>query len=186
MTTATPEQFVAAYQTNLETLFNLTQTALEGVEKVVKLNLNAAKATLEDSVGTSKALFGVKDPQDLVSFQAAQLQPNAEKAVSYSRHLYDIASATSAEFTRVAEAQLADANKKFVALIDTASKNAPAGSETAVAMVKSAVAAANSAYDSFSKAAKQAVEIAEANVSAATTAAVKSTGHAATRARKAA
>ena len=66
MTTATPEQFVAAYQTNLETLFNLTQTALEGVEKVVKLNLNAAKATLEDSVGTSKALFGVKDPQDLL------------------------------------------------------------------------------------------------------------------------
>jgi phasin family protein len=182
MTTATPEQFVASYQANLETMFNLSQTALEGVEKLVKLNLNAAKATLEESVGTTKALFGVKDPQEFVSFQAAQLQPSAEKAVAYSRHLYDIASATQAEFTRVAEVQLADANKKFAALIDTATKNAPAGSETAVAMVKSAVAAANSAYDSFSKAAKQAVELAEANVTAATSAAVKSTGQ--TRGRK--
>ncbi len=45
-------------------------------------------------------------------------------------------------------------------------------------MMKSAVAAANSAYDSLSKATKQAVEMTEANVTAATNAAVK------TRARK--
>ena len=60
-------------------------------------------------------------------------------------------------------------------MIDTAAKNAPPGSETAVAMMRSAVAAASSAYDSLSKAAKQAVEMTEANVSAATNAAVKST-----------
>ena len=49
-------------------------------------------------------------------------------------------------------------------------------------MLKSAVAAANSAYDSVSKATKQAVEMAEANVAAATSAAVKTAG----RAKKAA
>ncbi len=185
MTTATPEQFAAAYQANLQTFFSLAQTTFDGIEKIVELNLSATKANLEETAGKAKALLGVKDPQEFVSYQAAQLQPSAEKAVAYSRHFYDIASSTQAEFSRVVEAQLADANKKFVALIDTASKNAPAGSETAVAMVKSAVAAANSAYDSFSKAAKQAVQMAEANVSAATTAAVKSTGQAA-RARKAA
>ena len=38
---------------------------------------------------------------------------------------------------------------------------------------KSAIAAANSAYDSVSKAAKQVAEIAEANVAAATNATVK-------------
>ena len=46
--------------------------------------------------------------------------------------MYDIATSTQAEFTKVAEAQLSDANAKFVAMIDTAAKNAPAGSETAV------------------------------------------------------
>lgn len=179
MTTATPEQFAAAYQTSLETFFALAQTTFEGVEKMVELNLNAARASLEETVGKTKSLMSVKDPQEFLSFGASQFQPNAEKAVAYSRHLYDIASSTQAEFSRVAEAQIAEANKKLVAFIDTASKNAPAGSETAVAMVKSAVAAANSAYDTMTKAAKQAVEIAEANVAAATNAAVKTAGQAA-------
>ncbi|HMW21886.1 MAG TPA: tetratricopeptide repeat protein, partial [Burkholderiaceae bacterium] len=44
----------------------------------------------------------------------------------------------------------------------------PAGTENAVALVKSAVAAANNAYESVSKAAKQASEVAEANLQAIT------------------
>jgi hypothetical protein len=48
-------------------------------------------------------------------------------------------------------------------LVDGASKNAPAGSETAVAVMKSAVAAANNAFESVQKAVKQATDMAEAN-----------------------
>lgn len=168
-----PEQFTAAYQANLETLFALSQTAFSGVEKIVALNLNVAKANLQESADKARAVMSVKDPQELLAWNAQQLQPAAEKAVAYSRLMYDIATSTQAEFTKVAEAQLSDANTKFAALIEGAAKNAPAGSETAVAMMKSAVAAANSAYDSLSKASKQAVEMAEANVTAATNAAVK-------------
>ena len=46
-------------------------------------------------------------------------------------------------------------------------KNAPAGSEGIVTLVKSAMTAANSAYDQVNKATKQAVEVAEANIAAA-------------------
>jgi len=180
----TPEQFTAAYQQNLETLFALSQTAFSGIEKMVALNLNVAKANLADSVNKTREVLAVKDPQELLAWNASQLQPAAEKAVAYSRLMYDIATSTQAEFTKVAESQLADANAKFVALIDTAAKNAPAGSETAVAMMKSAVAAANSAYDSLSKATKQAVEIAEANVTAAPNAAVKTASQASVAPRK--
>ena len=168
-----PEQFTAAYQANLETLFALSQTAFSSVEKIVALNFNVAKASLQESQDNARAAMAVKDPQELLSWNAQQLQPAAEKAVAYSRLMYDIATSTQAEFTKVAESKLADANSKFVSMIDTAAKNAPPGSETAVAMMKSAVAAANSAYDSLSKATKQAVEMAEANVTAATNAAVK-------------
>ena len=177
------EQFTAAYQQNLETLFALSQTAFAGVEKLVALNLNVAKSNLHDTAAKAREVMAVKDPQDLLSWNASQLQPAAEKAVAYSRLMYDIATSTQAEFSKVAEAQLADANAKFVAMIDTAAKNAPAGSETAVAMMKSAVAAANSAYDTLSKATKQAVTMAEANVTAATNAAVK-TAATASRSKK--
>ena len=56
-----------------------------------------------------------------------------------------------------------------MAVVDTAVKNAPAGTENAVALVKSAVAAANNAYESVQKAAKQAADVAEANFQAMTT-----------------
>jgi hypothetical protein len=57
-------------------------------------------------------------------------------------------------------------------MLEQALKNAPAGSDVAVSAVKSAVAAANSAYENLTKAAKQMTEMAEDNVAAATTATI--------------
>jgi adenine-specific DNA methylase len=97
-----------------------------------------------------------------------------EKVVAYSRSIYEIASQTQEELSKVFEGQIAEINKNVTSALDKAAKNAPAGSDVAVAAVKSAIAAANSAFDSISKAAKQVAEITEANVAAATNATVKS------------
>jgi len=120
-----------------------------------------------------RAALSVKDAQELLTLQAGLLQPAAEKAAAYSRHLYDIAAATNAEVSKVAEQQAADAQQKFMSVVDSAVKNAPAGTENAVALVKSAVAAANNAFESVHKAAKQAADVAEANFQAVTQTAVK-------------
>jgi phasin family protein len=175
MSYLTPEQIMAANKANVETLFGLTNKAFEGVEKLVELNLQVAKSALGEAADSTKAVLSVKDAQELLALQTGMLQPSAEKAASYSRHLYDIAAATGAEVTKVAEAQLADMQKNFMSVVDTAVKNAPAGSESAVSLVKSAVAAANNAYESVNKAAKQAADMAEANFNAVTTTAVKAT-----------
>jgi phasin family protein len=171
----TAEQFAAAQKANIETLFGLTNKAFEGVEKLVELNLQVAKAALGEVAETTRAALSVKDAQELLALQAGLLQPAAEKAAAYSRHLYDIAAATNAEVTKVAEQTAADAQAKFMNVVDTAVKNAPAGTENAVALVKSAVAAANNAYESVHKAAKQAADVAEANFQAVTSTAVKAT-----------
>lgn len=168
----TAEQIVAAQKANIETLFGLTQKAFEGVEKLVELNVQATKAALSEAANSSQALLSVKDAQELLTLQASLMQPLAEKTVAYSRHLYDIASGTGAEFGKAAEAQATDAQKKFMAVVDNAAKNAPAGSETAVAVMKSAVSAANNAMESVQKAVKQATEMAEANFNTVTAQAV--------------
>ena len=185
MSYLTPEQFAAANKANLETLFGLTNKAFEGVEKLVELNLQVAKAALGEAADNAKAMLAVKDAQELLALQAALLQPSAEKAAAYSRHLYDIATATSSEVSKAAEAQFADVQKKFMGAVDGAVKNAPAGTESAVALVKSAITAANNAYESVHKAAKQAADMAEANFNAVTTTAVKAT-QAAPKSRRAA
>ncbi len=186
MSYLTQEQIVAANKANLETLFGLSNKAFEGVEKLVELNLQVAKAALGEAADNARAALAVKDVQELLALQAGMLQPSAEKAAAYSRHLYDILAATSAEVTKTAESQFADLQKSFMSAVDTAVKNAPAGSENAVTLVKSAITAANNAYESVHKAAKQAAEIAEANFSAVTTSAVKATQSAAKVAKRAA
>ncbi len=175
----TPEQLVAAHKSNVETLFGLTQKAFEGMEKLVELNMQVAKTSLNEMAETTVAAMSVKDAQELMSLQASLLQPTAEKAAAYSRHVYDIVAGTGAEVTKATEATMADSQKKVLALVDNAVKNAPAGTENAVALVKSAITAANNAYESAHKAAKQAAEVAEANFQAVTTTAVKATQSAA-------
>ena len=98
--------------------------------------------------------------------QSGRFQPLAEKTAAYSRHLYDIATGSVADFSKTFEGQATDAQKKFMGLVDNAAKNAPAGSEAAVAIMKSSVAAANNALESVQKAVKQATEVAEANFNA--------------------
>jgi len=168
----TVEQVMASHKANIETLMGLTSKAFEGVEKIVELNLTASKAAMSESAEYAKAVLSVKDAQELLTLQSGLMQPLAEKTAAYSRHLYDIASGSSAEFGKAVEEQAADAQKKFMGLVDTASKNAPAGSETAVAVMKSAVAAANNALESVQKAVKQATEVAEANFNAVASTAV--------------
>jgi len=182
---STPEQVSSANKANIESLLTIANTAFASAERLAALNLNTARNLLEDTVSSAKALMGAKDVQELMNIQASLAQPSVEKAVAYSRSIYEIATQTQEELTKVFEAQFAEANKNMTSALDKAVKNAPAGSDVAVAAVKSAIAAANSAYDSMTKAAKQVAEIAEANVAAATSATVKAVG-AAPKAKKAA
>ena len=171
----TVEQIVSAQKTNVETLFGLTNTAFEGVEKLIRLNLQVAKTAMTEAAANTDAALSVKDGQELLALQSRLLQPAAEKAAAYSRHVYEIAASTGAEVTRVAEATTTEAQAKFMSIVDTAVKNAPAGTENAVALVKSAVAAASNAFETAQKAAKQAVEVTEANFNAMSSTAVRAT-----------
>ena len=175
----TVEQVMASQKANVETLLGLTAKAFEGVEKIVELNLSASKAALAESGDTAKAMLSVKDAQELLALQSGLLQPLAEKTAAYSRHLYEIATGASSEFTKAFESQAAEAQQQFAGLVEAAAKNAPAGSETAVAVMKSSVAAATNALESVQKAVKQATEVAESNfntmASSATSAAKSAT-----------
>ena len=169
----TVEQIVNTQKSNIDTFFGLSGKAFEGVEKLIELNISAAKTAMAEAAQNTKLALSAKDPQELVALQTSLMQPAAEKAAAYGRYVYEIAASTGAEVSRVAEAQAAEAQAKFMAIVDTAVKNAPAGSENAVALVKSAVAAANNAFESMQKAGKQATEVAKTNFQAMSSTAVR-------------
>lgn len=169
----TPEQFTNTAKANLEAqlaiLTTLTGKAFEGVEKIIDLNINAAKASLEDSANTARQLLAAKDPQEFFSLSAAQAQPATAKVIAYGRHLAGIASSTQQEFTRATEEQIASTSRKVTELVEKATQNAPAGSENVIAAFKSAIGNASAGYEQFTKTTKQAAEVIEANINTAVT-----------------
>lgn len=164
----TPEQIQAANKANVEAFLAVANAQFAAFEKLASINAGVARNAFEDSIANTRALLGAKDVQEFVGLQNSFAQPALEKAIAYSKSLYEVATGTHSELAKVTERRVAEWNENFVSLLDKVSKNSPAGSDVAVAAVKSMLAAANSAYDNFNKVARQATEMAEANVSAAT------------------
>jgi phasin family protein len=165
---ASPEKFAAANKANVDAAMSFAQTQFAALERFTELNMTASKTAFEEIAEHFKSLSGAKDPQDIFKLNTAFAQPSIEKGVAYGKHVYDITTQAQAAVTAIAETQAAEANKAFASLLDTAAKNSPAGSDPVVTAIKTTMAAFNSAYDNFSKVAKQAAEVVEVNVAAAT------------------
>lgn len=165
---ATPEQFADVSKAGLEALLAQASTAFARAERLAALNLNTSRSLLEDGAVNTKAILAAKDPQELVKLQTELAKPMVDKAVAYARSVYEIAAEGQSELSKAFESQIADMNKAFSSALEQAEKSAPAGSEALFAAAKTSMAAASNAYDTMSKAAKQATELAEANMAAAT------------------
>ncbi len=162
----TPEQLIAMNKSSLEATMRFAGVAIEGAERMMELQLQAAKAAFADGVEGAKALAAVKDFQQLAALKDTLAQPTLEKATAYAKSVYDVANGTQAEFGKLVEAQVADFNKEVITGLDKLVKNAPAGSEVGIAAVKSGIAAVNSAYDNLSKVAKQLAQATQSNLEA--------------------
>jgi phasin family protein len=180
----TPEQLAAAHKANLETLAGLTNQAIKSVEKLVELNMQIAKNSLNESMTNAKKALEVRDIQQLIAQQAEMVQPMAEKMMAYGRDLYEIAQDNSANFVKTAEAEIAAGQKKLQLMVDEWTKNAPAGSDAAVQVMKQAIAAANNSYETSQKAIKHAMEVAKSNMENAAETVTKAASKAAKAAKK--
>ena len=164
----TVEQVVAAQKITLGNVFGASARAFEGFEKLVELNLQAGKAALAEGADSARALLSTKDVSDLVGLQGAAVLPAVEKLTVHARQVIEIVAATNADIGKIAQESAVDAQKVLATSFDFVVNNAPAGTESALAFIKAAVAAANNAYETVQNAVKQATEVAEANVKAAT------------------
>ena len=162
----TPDQFVAINKANLETAMKFAGVALQGAERILDLQLKAARSAFADSVENAKTIAAVKDLHQLAALKDTMAQPTIDKATAYAKSVYDVATATQAEIGKLLEEQVAEFNKQVVAALDKMVKTAPAGSEVGIATLKSAIAAVNASYENVSKVAKQFTEVSQANFEA--------------------
>jgi phasin family protein len=165
----TAAQFIETNKANLQALESITSQAFAGVEKLVELNMAASKAAVAESMSHVKAVLGAKDAQEVIALQTAMVKPLADKSAAYAEQVKSIVTDSSAELTKAVEAKTAEAKKAFSGVVENLTKNAPAGSESAIAAFKNAMTAGQNAMESAQAQATKAVETAKSNFAAATT-----------------
>jgi phasin family protein len=180
--------FTAENSLNFEAGLTLANIVFASTERLAALNLSTARTLFDQSTATVKSWFDGKDARSFFDLQAAQAAPLmfVEHAIAYSRGVFELAVETKDEVAKVIEVQVADAEAKVSGLVDKALRSAPAGSEPAVATIRQAIDAANSAYATFNNVAKQVGEMTETNLTAAGNAVLNAGTTAAAKAKKAA
>ena len=173
--TAIPDQISALGRTQVETALRFLTIAAEGTEKLFDLQIKNSKAAFNEGMKNAKALAEVKDFADLPAWSSMTFQPGVDKANAYARNLYEVAAGIQSEISAALETQLTHFGKEVSVALDAALKSAPAGSEPAVAAVKSVLGTVNTVYDQIAKASKQLAALTEANLTAAVTQAGSST-----------
>ena len=168
----TAAQFIETNKANLQALESITSQAFAGVEKLVELNMATSKAVMAESLTQVKAILGAKDAQEVIALQTAFVKPLADKSSAYAENVKSIITSSSAELTKAVEAKTAEAQKAFTGVVDSLAKNAPAGSESAVAAFKNALTSGQNAIESAQAQAKKVVATAQSNLTTAATKAV--------------
>src|SRR5438876_11015783 len=137
----TPEQIQAANKATVEALLAVANTQFTALEKLATIQASAVKSAFEDSVANTRALLSAKDVQEFVTLQNSFTQPAIEKAIAYSKSVYEVATEANVERSKVEERCVVEWMECFVTLLGKVPKNAPDGAGDAGAAVRCVVAA---------------------------------------------
>ena len=165
---ANPNEQLAAWQkAALESTLTYAQASIASAEQLLKLNLDAARNSLEQAGKNTRELLSISDPQELLQLRSKIAQANMQQTASYAQNIYEIVSQTQALLTKLNEEQFSRLNQEAAAGAGQLSKGTP-GAEAASATVKSTLAATNAMMDNLNRATKQFAELSEASIKAAT------------------
>jgi phasin family protein len=165
--TAIPEQWTAMGKTQVDNALRIAEIVSRGARKLAELNFKVAETAFAEGIKNIKSLSEIKDVAEISTWATGIMQPGLEKASAYGKHLYQTATTTSAELGAVFEEQVSEFTRQVVIALDAATRTAPAGSEAAIAAVKSVIGVANGVYDTITKASKQLAAMTEVNLAQA-------------------
>ena len=163
------DQLTAANEAAINQFTHFAQLSLANLERFAQLGLAASRENVAQATAHAQALASAKDVHEVIALNSAALEPVMKRAYAYSRTAYETAAESNSEVKRVLEAQAAEYNRAAVAALEEAFKYAPTGSEAVVDNVKTAIAAAQSAYNNLASINKQIYATVEGAVEQAAT-----------------
>lgn len=150
-------------ESQLKLFSAMTACTLASTEKVIELNMNAARTSVQENATLANQVLASQSTNDLQLIFGALPQATSTKAVAYGHHLTSIAADACTEIARSTQSEVSEMTNRICSLIDQASRNLPAGSENVAALTKAVMTTANSGYEQVVKTAEQAAHTIEEN-----------------------
>ena len=165
MTPMNPMSEIAAAA--LEAASKAARISMDSAERTISVQLEYAKGALKQATHNARAASQAKDVQELLSLRSRIAENALENIMGYSRSLYEVASEAQSEYSKLAEERMGAFQQAVTETVEQAAKSAPAGSDVAVAAVRSQLAATTAAFDSFTKASRHLASFTDAGLASA-------------------
>lgn len=158
------DQFTAANEAAIAQFSQFAEMSLSNMEKLAQLSLSATRESVEQVTSHAQALAGARDVSEFIAMNSAAVEPVVKRAYAFSRSAFETAAETNSVMKNTFEKQAAEYNRVTVAALEEAFKYAPTGSEAVVDNMKTAMAAAQSAYNNFASINRQIYDTVEKSV----------------------
>lgn len=166
----------------LDSLHSLVGISLDTIEKATRHHLTSHRRIIERQFDQSKELLDNKVSPAPLSLNGKFFQPSLDNSIDYLRGLHDISNETLDRYIELLERTQGEQNKYISTILNWHSKFS-GHNEATIAAARSAISAANSAFENAHNTVRQVASIAHASVKAATQA-TSDTIEAATPARR--
>lgn len=140
---------------SLEATGEAAAKALEGIERLAKLNLATAQASLEDTSEQIRALLAAGDVQSLTNLVGSLTRLAPEKFTAYASAVYAISNETGTGLVSLLEKQMQQSNQRLMASIEALASSAGPGADGALGFMRQAMTAASTTYEQVNAAARQ-------------------------------
>ena len=106
------DKFVALNKKQVETAVQAFQIGFNAWEMLVKLNLEAGRSLLQESVANIQALAAVRDVAGVSAWTGGQFQAGVDKLSGYSRNVYEIGGQATSALGDLLEQTLLSTNQE--------------------------------------------------------------------------
>lgn len=151
------EQALGAMQKkNLEAAVRLAQMSIENSQRILELQVKAAKEIFEDGVANAQTLSEVKTPQEALELRSRYAQHSAEKMFACSRGIAEATAQMQSELGRLLSQQVSNGSQDIMAAMQSFLKGMPMNNHAAAETLSTTFEAARQTLEQVSKASAEA------------------------------
>jgi len=150
--TIKPEQFSELHRKNMEAAMKLAQMSIDNSQRILALQVEAAKKLFKESTESAKALSSIKDPQDAVALRTQYTKATAQMMMETAQQIAEIGNASRTEFSRMMTEQLASGSKDMMETFQSFFSTLPGQNNNVLETMQKAMATANSAFEQIARA----------------------------------